>query len=289
MDLVGDTNVFYDLAEGTRDPEVLKANGKHRLCVSPVAFLEIASKIDVNNFEKRKRAARAVLDHADVYLKDTERHLAEIWRFPIPPLAADWREGLKAIANAADLAALEKGVPDFQDRVVRKVAVDVAFDWREKHYDDFAERFIDEIASEVPRYRREKGGPKYLAGVSADEFRKKFNDPGFLLAVLFATQMRVALHLKEMPEDELRKILPDAHTHDAALKALEPYVKMYRQYVIESATERMPKANDWGDLEYFIYLQGDRRLVTREKRWIASARVAGIDAWLFDPEPVPTN
>jgi predicted nucleic acid-binding protein len=284
MKLVCDTNVFYNFVEGTRDPKALKENGTHQVCVSPVAFMEIASKLTTSNFAKRRDTAQAILDHADIYLKDTERHLADIWKFPIPSLVTDWKEGLKAIASAPDLEALEKGVPDFQDRVVRTVAVETAFEWREEHYDDFAQRFIGAIVSEVPKYQQGKGGPKYLRGDRADGFKKKFNDLGFVGAVLFATQMRVALHLEEMPVEEFKKLLPDAKTHDAAWIALDPYLKVYRQYIIESATERKPQPNDWGDLEYFIYLQDDRRLVTREKRWINSAKAAGIDKWLLDPE-----
>lgn len=44
MDLVSDTNVWYDISGGRRDPAALKAKG-HRLLATRVSFIEIASRL----------------------------------------------------------------------------------------------------------------------------------------------------------------------------------------------------------------------------------------------------
>ena len=98
MNLIADTNVWYDIHSGNRDPKVLKS-GNHRLIATPTSFLEIASGIVERTLSERTGAAKAVLAHADDIADDSESHIARLWRLPAPS-TFPWMEGFKAIANA---------------------------------------------------------------------------------------------------------------------------------------------------------------------------------------------
>ena len=49
MELICDTNVWYDIAVGRRDPHALTDDG-HRLLATPVSFIEITSELADDNF-----------------------------------------------------------------------------------------------------------------------------------------------------------------------------------------------------------------------------------------------
>jgi predicted nucleic acid-binding protein len=54
MNLISDTNVWYDIATGARDPRIRKSGG-NRLIATPITFLEIASKIKDSTSSSGKR------------------------------------------------------------------------------------------------------------------------------------------------------------------------------------------------------------------------------------------
>jgi len=58
MNLIVDTNVWYDLGTGNRDPRVLKSGG-NRLVALPISFLEISAGLEARTLDQRKRAAQA--------------------------------------------------------------------------------------------------------------------------------------------------------------------------------------------------------------------------------------
>jgi len=114
MDVICDTNVWYDLGSGALKASDIGQPG-NRLIATPVSFLEIASKLTDKTITERRNAAKAVVTIADDVIQDPERHLAQIWQLPLEPLAVDWKQGFKAIADATTLSELETGVSDFNE------------------------------------------------------------------------------------------------------------------------------------------------------------------------------
>ena len=60
MDFICDTNVWYDIGAGRRDPGILKANG-NRLIATPISLFEIASLIDDHNIDARKNGCIGIV------------------------------------------------------------------------------------------------------------------------------------------------------------------------------------------------------------------------------------
>ncbi len=285
MDLICDTNVWYDIDAGRRDPEGIKAAG-HRLMATPTSFIEITSKLDEKNFEKRSGAARAVVDFADGMLDDTERHLASLWNLEVEALGIDWLDAFKALAMAKSLQELQEGVQDIGEGVTRKVRLDVA-EWARGHWDSFAREVEVLVDKFFPGYlaARDEGQAKYAKKEDAQSFGDESRLPAIERYVAGGTRARAALHMtvpapplsEEEEEEELNRIGG----------VLIPYARAYARYVYNCATKYTPDRNDWGDLECFIYLQEDRRLLTCDKRWLEVAKESDLLSWILDPDASP--
>lgn len=278
MDLICDTNVWYDIAAGYRNPQTLTAPG-HRLLATPVSFVEITSGLTEASFEKRSGAARAVVTFASEVVEDTDRHLATLWGLSVLPLDIDWFSAFKAIGMASNLLELRTGVPDYEQGVTRIVRPEVASKLRE-HWDSFA----DDIELLVDRFF-----PGYAAARKRKKHKRARKDLAQLFAAVsrlpeierltaVATRQHAALNLVGPPGDSSEEEL------DCVAAKLLPYIRAYARYVLNCATTYAPKTNDWGDLECFIYLQDNRRLLTRDNRWLDIAKEADLLGWVLDPE-----
>lgn len=132
MDLIADTNVWYDIASGVRDPSALKAGG-NLLKATPTSLLEITSLINNCNFIQRQAAARAVVEHADGVIVDSDSHCATLCGFNLSHEPVDWIQAYRATANAKSPDELTNGVPNFVDKVIGRVNVSLARKWRTYH------------------------------------------------------------------------------------------------------------------------------------------------------------
>lgn len=277
MDIICDTNVWYEIGAGTRDLAKLKA--MHRLIATPVNFFELASPTANFNFDHRKKAAKAILEHSAEIIDDPERHLASIWQIKFEPSGANYKDGLIAIANATDIEQLQQGVSDFQSRLIRSVNVALTVNWRFSHYDNFCGEIGAVIDQYVPGYHaaRQAGKTQHMKKAQAALFKKIIFSDDINEVIIRGIRFRAEFHTLEPIEE------PTAEQVEIAKQALSPYARAYLTYVYLMATKYAPQPNDWGDLECFIYLQNDRRLLTREKRWREVIREGALDAWYLDP------
>lgn len=281
MDLICDTNVWYDIDAGRRDPAAIKRHG-HRLLATPVSFIEIASELTDDTFAVRSGAARVVVSHADEMVVDPERHLAALWSLDVQPLTIDWMDAFKTLATAKNCKQVSDGVPDHNEGVVRRVRPDIAA-WARKHWPRFAadmEVLVDKFFPGYLAARKSKGA-KYASKELAKPFADAAELPAIERYTAIGTRARAALHLGGPLSD------PTESEVDRVSALLQPYVRAYARYVFNCATRYTPKPNDWGDLECFLYLQGDRRLLTRDERWLVVAADAGLSTWILDPEARP--
>ncbi|MGH7435408.1 MAG: hypothetical protein ACRENE_07015 [Polyangiaceae bacterium] len=281
---VCDTNIFYDVSAALFDPAKLRPAGE-QLAITPVSILEIASKVSPDNFAQRKAAARAALDLGAVVLPDPEMHLATIWNVPAKIETVPWRDGLIAIADSSSAEQLERGVDDVQNRVRRTVRVPIAHAWRSFHYADFMDQVIVAVDQYVPGYakKRAKGEMKQANAETRKKLRVAFGGPAALLEVLLATRDRALLvgDIRQPPKAAVAEI-------QKAVEQLIIYISVYARYFEKVATTFAPQENDWGDLECFLYLQGDRQVVTAEDRWLDIATELGCDHLLVDTKPLKT-
>src|SRR4051794_18330240 len=109
MDFVSDTNVWYDIGSGNLDPAKLKQGGANRLLAPAINALEISSKLTDRNFADRRKAAQAILDHADELLKDPERNMADIWGLSVTDLNFAWKDVYRTIAASNDINEMNGG------------------------------------------------------------------------------------------------------------------------------------------------------------------------------------
>lgn len=238
MDIICDTNVWYEIGAGSRDISKLKA--KHRLIATPVNFFELASPTADMHFDHRKRAAKAIIDHSDEIIDDPERHLASIWKIKVEPSRANYTDGLIAIANSTDIDQLQKGVADFHDKVIRSIAVQLTVNWRFYHYDNFCDQIAALIDLNIPGYHaaRKAGKTQHMKKEQAASFKKVMALDVINEMIIRGTRFRAEFHSTEPMEE------PSSEQIELAKQALFPYAKAYLTYLYLMATKYAPQPND---------------------------------------------
>ncbi|QKF80734.1 DNA adenine methylase [Halarcobacter ebronensis] len=153
--IICDSNVWYDILSGNSNIlNTLKATGG-KLCVTPINILEIASKVDSNNFNYRQNVAKAIMDYADRYLMSNEVYLARYWGFKVND-EVHWKEAVLTLLRAPSYNDLVNGYIDPIDNVKRKQDLKLLESWREYHYKDFNTGIINAIQSIHPKYMERK-------------------------------------------------------------------------------------------------------------------------------------
>lgn len=279
MDLICDTNVWYNIGSGRIDAHAIKSQG-HVLLATAVNVLEIGSKLTSKSLNARRQAARAILDHASEIVEDPERHLGFIWQTPVPKLAIDWRDLVKAVAQAPDMTAFTDGIIDTVDQVIRRVDHNLATTWRTLVYADFEHDIITVIDGEMPGYAAARAKKKGAAmkKTQLKQFQAKMSDPGMFVATVRATYDRVHLHV---PSAALQ---PAKALEAVACQKLLNYGRFYPAYLVYVAAGHAPEPNDWGDLDAFVYLHDGRKLLTSETKWHDVAKQCGIAGEVIHPD-----
>lgn len=281
MDLICDTNVWYDINAGTRNVAVLKGTG-HRLLATAINILEIVSKIDEQNLTARKGAAEMMLKHADDFLDAPDYHVGRECGLTIPNLPFTWREVCQAISTAKDVAEIINGVEDYEKMVSRRVDVPGLKSWRSYVYDKWERDIIKAIDSEFPNYAkaRAKRKSKQMNKANATKLIAKLESPAAQLQIIRSVVVRISAEATALPKDSSTRQL------ERYVEAILPYSRAYAYYLHMAASVRAPQPNDRGDIDAFLYLQGDRRLLTSETDWIELGKRSGMEDLFLDPEAV---
>ncbi len=248
MELVTDSNVWYDLAAGRRDIEVLKRDGR-RLAATAINFLEMSSKLNAFSFEERRAAAEQVVRHADLVLDTHDRHAAQLCDFLLVPLPFDWMDGFKALANAGSVDELNTGIADLEERVTRTLNSPLTDVWRQYIYNKWVDDVTKAIASESPAYgvARAAGRAKYMKKPAGEALLNKLKSPDGQIQLILAMRRRAAVDAIGAAGSS-----PYGREPVECVDVFLPYTLAYAQYMFSVATKFTPEPNDRGDLESFL-------------------------------------
>jgi hypothetical protein len=273
MDLIADTNLWYDLAAGRRSRTDADLQGN--LLATPISFIEITGKLIPASLLARQGAAKAILDHSSGIAQDPETYLSVRWGLGDPAFGIDWNSGLIAIIDAKSLHEIVSGVADRAAGVTRSVNTQAAHAARLAHWEGFAEAVEDMIESELPGYKatRAIGGKlKQFRGAGRTAFEQKVRSVAMRDELIAATHARACL-VNNKPA-----VWPAASLLQMMTPVFERYARVYAEYIIRCATGMAPQPNDWGDLEHFIYLDGSNAMITNDKRWRMIAIASGMSS-----------
>lgn len=271
--IITDTNVWYDIGNGNIEIlNHLKKIGK--LCATPLNILEIASKVNKENFTIRKNAAQAILAHADRFLHSNEEYLARYWGVKLNA-QVQWREGAKTLSKASSPQELMNGYIDVLENVRRKHDTTLLKYWRTYQYKDFENSVIKAIEHIHPTYIKKASIPREFRRLNDPELIALFDSDEMKNSGILSTYERVKLIFKV---DNLKNALrdkPSSKMFKNAKPKVEIYINAYNQYLKHLATQKAaPDENDLGDHEAFMYLQNKNWcLATSDKRWIHIANI----------------
>lgn len=268
--IVADTNVWYDIANENQNVlQEIKSKGS--LCATPINILEIASKIDVNNFQQRQKVAKAIAKYADRFLQSNEDYLGRYWNVRISD-TVKWEEATKTVSRAPSFQDLMNGYYDSIDNVRRRHNTELLKEWRGFHYEDFNEKVIKAIESVHPNYmnRTSSGNLRRLVD---QKLISQFDSDEMQIASILMTYERVKLAIKVDKINTKYKEKPSQKDVKQVFHKIKNYINAYFQYLKYLATTpAAPDENDLGDHEAFMYLQNKNWiLATSDKRWVQIA------------------
>jgi len=276
MDLVCDTNIWYGIEAGNICPFDLKEMG-HRLLALPFSISELTSKLDLNYFERRKRVAQTIIDHADEILPDVEHHLASIWQVSHPTDSNDWYLIIKALADAFDLDSLEIGVIDSENQKIVKIDITSATELRRDRDDDYIRSIEEQNEIILPGYTeaRKLKDPIFLKKEKRELYKKYITNP-YLQKIILESTYACAIGASDKKDIELPIVILEE-----TFPKIFPFIRIQQFYMYDNATRKKPEANDRGDSKLFIYAQDGRCVFTKEKRWNRLAKEAGFEDLIF--------
>jgi hypothetical protein len=266
MKIIADTNVWYYLSNKNNKKlnNLLKKVGT--LCSTPISFLEIVSKINEGNFEKRKGVAEALIEKSQEYLPNSEIFLKQSWGFDCHD-ELDWKQGYGILAEAQNYQGLINGYVDLEDLMVKKLNIPLAKLWRDYKYNQFYYDIAKAINTLIPNYIKKINSAGKIPKIKDATKLSLFNEQNFIDTIIKTTWHRLTLYNGNTPE--IKGKLTDGKFQKAKHK-LSPYAKAYAEYLkylCEFGAK--PEGNDAGDLECFLYLRDkDYIIATAETRWI---------------------
>ena len=283
-----ETNMLYDIGLNHASIEDVRQPGEH-LCYSPISVIELVSKLDDSQFEKRKAAANTILKHQIDELPDPDSYLTEkIFGYKLAEPASPYSDAVHALATAQSLEEVQRGVPDYEAGVRRSLNVPFAATCREMIEQAWVDSLINPMEVEIPGFqpwyaKHQKGqNPKKPPPTLRGEKKERLlalmrsKEEPIPIFLILACQERAFLKADRndlgISKSELAAAIPKI------IPKIECYIRMYAHYIIRLMTERLlPKKNDSGDIEFFLYSTDDDHIVaTNEKKWIAIADDAGL-------------
>jgi hypothetical protein len=282
--LILDTNVFYNLGNGSLTPSSIARSGE-LICYSPISVLEIAGKWSLAEFNDRKAAAAAILASSAVELPDPDTFLTrDIFGYELRRPVVAFTDAVKAMADSRDVDALVLGVEDFTQKVIRKVSAPKVKIWRAiiegKWVSDMRliqRRDIPGFAAwESADPRTRKPQVPRLKSKAKSTFLKQTTERNWTLTIFAHCHHRALLGARR--DQPALPALEAAAAIQRAITSLSCYCAVYTQYLIRLLTDgALPQENDSGDLELFLYaVDDDHIVVTSEKKWKRMADSAGF-------------
>ena len=282
--LICDTNVFYDLGSGGLAAKDLVNSGES-LFYSPLTALELAGKGSDESHERRRNAARAIIDTGATELPDPESFLTQTFGYELAAKPLSIHQGVVAMAASSNMAELEAGIADYHAHLVRRVSVDAATRWRASTEEKWVNDILQVMRDEIPTFeawydpdpdKRATDKVPKLRGKEKKAFIEGTRSNEWSLSLLLACQDRAFFKAKrnggmKLTTETVPKLL-------AAMGHVACYSAVYTRYLIRALTDgALPERNDSGDLELFIYaVDDDHVVVTGEKKWVRLCGDAGF-------------
>ncbi|MCI4405951.1 MAG: hypothetical protein JHC35_01545, partial [Sulfuricurvum sp.] len=197
--IIADTNVWYAIGTGKKCIlDIIKThNGK--LCATPISLFEIMSKIDESNFELRKNAAIAVLNHADRIVDNNEAYMERYFGCATGRNDhINWKQGFITISKANSIDELMNGFTDYADGFYRKCNIPFVKDWRNFHYKDFRGGIIKSIENNlIPKYIKQMpNGQQKIAKLTDPSIIALFDSSEYYEETIKAIYYRMMLGLQ---------------------------------------------------------------------------------------------
>jgi hypothetical protein len=285
IQLILDTNVFYDLGDGRLSLSEVRADPTEQVCYSPISPLEIAGKWSSRSFIARRGAAAAILSSGAVELPDTDTLLIrDIFGYTPAFPQFSFAEGVKAMARSATMSELTSGVPDFTRGVVRSVSVAAIGQWRQQVEGDWVKDHIALQASTIPGFTQwydpdpaqRRGAVPKLKGTKKAEFLNQIHSPEFSAALIGDLQKRALLSVVD--DASLSASKAKVGKYLEAITAVACFCGCYKEYFARLMTGGLlPQENDSGDIELFLYSADDDHIVvTSDRKWKSLAEAAGF-------------
>lgn len=263
---IADTNIWY--AIGTNRINIIDLKKKiGTLCAAPLSILEIVKGSTPNDFDLRKKAAIAIIEHSDEILDELPLHLAKLWAFPVKGYKFDWRiDCLEPYIRALNYSSLITGFPDFELGKIGVLNMKMMCELHRSAWDGWENAMLEWAEKVCPGYKdaRIKGKTKFIKKEQLRKIARLFQK-NKLKDILTLDTVELARHAIARNFQFIDKSLVKRKNY--VKSEIMPFINANIEYGLQCLSDIAPEANDYVDLMIFLYLQDNRYLLTFENRW----------------------
>ncbi|MDU2896962.1 MAG: hypothetical protein E7B53_19600 [Clostridium sp.] len=298
MNLICDTNIWYNIESGKIDINKLRSEG-YRLVANPINVWEITTN-EKYNIDIKKKIVNCILENSDDFIvKSPDEYLIELWgsKFEIEPI--NWKEVLQEYKKYICGEDNKLNISSIKNQ-------------KESNYNNFSQDVSSVIERFLPGYVENRKEGKAIHKKKNEIKRIEKKDMSYMICETFSSTFLRAngnvINGKKISDYDCIKVFASIYSRYENFKKnrggdvcefleylfpgqsdikkiynekLKVYCTAYSYYILETLSNKLNEPNDLGDLELLMYINNDNKLFTKENKWKEIIKNAGLEEYLF--------
>lgn len=299
MNLICDTNIWYNIANNQINVELLKEK-EYNLIVNPINILEVISTEKIN-LDFKIKIIDSMLKHGNEYINQIpDQYLINLWKEGSIAKVVNWKEFLIEYKNKLTYDGNNNSN-------ISNISC-----WKNENYNSFSKDVTMVLEGFLPNFEEQRKQGKGIH-MKKDELQKLINNEMtyMIFETFIATFYKYKLY--ELNEKEFSKeqyilifnkfhedykkccqkgkcniyqllefVFPSDATMREKYEKIKVYCNAYPYYIMESLSITQNEPNDLGDFEMLVYINEKNKLFTKEKKWKRIMENANLEEYLFN-------
>lgn len=290
MNLICDTNIWYNIAMNVVNPDKIVEKG-YDFTINPINILEIYSTEKIN-IDLKVKIINSMMKYGREYIKVLpDEYLINLWNVDNKLQLFDWESFLNNYKT--ELIHQKDNNLDIRS-------------WKNKNYNSFSEDVTLIIERFLPEFEEKRKQGKAIH-MKKNELKKIIDNemPYMIFESFISTFIKsrgevlseqeyihICSNFYSKYQEYCKKGVCNVHgflefmfPNDKIIRenyeSIKVYCNAYPYYISEILSNTQNEPNDLGDFEMLVYVNKNNKLFTKEKKWNRILKNAKLEEYLF--------